>query len=321
MNIAMLSGWHVHAEGYAKELQKRKECKVAAVWDEQPERGEKWAKELGCPYVQDIQDIFSDSTIDAVAVCAPTNLHTDIIIQAANAKKHIFTEKVLALTVSDCERIKKAVEENKVKFCISFPHRCRRELLFAKKLVAQGALGRLTYARIRNVHDGAVADWLPPHFYNRQQCGGGAMIDLGAHPMYLLSWLLGEPKFIQSSFTDITNHGVEDNAVSVIEFENGAIGVSETGIVSVYTPMLLEISGTKGTLMLGNSLSYAAESTKGQWVTPEDLPQALPSPIDQWVDGVVYGKEIAFGVDDAVMLTRLMEGAYISFESGRKVKL
>ena len=61
-----------------------------------------------------------------------------------------------------------------------------------------GKLGQITYARVHNYHNGSVAPqadgslgWLPPHFYDEVQTGGGAMMDLGAHPMYTLHWFLG----------------------------------------------------------------------------------------------------------------------------------
>jgi predicted dehydrogenase len=184
--------------------------------------------------------------------------------------------------------------------------------------VKSGALGRITYARMRNVHNGSIADWLPAHFYDKEQCGGGAMIDLGAHPMYLLYWLLGEPKTIQSVFTNITGHEVEDNAVSVIEFDKGAIGVSETGFVSKYNPATLEISGTKGALFIRNGVMYATEETGGKWIAPDQLPPALPSPLIQWVEGKKASEDVTFGIEDAIMLTRMMEAAYKSYQSGKK---
>lgn len=63
--------------------------------------------------------------------------------------------------------------------------------LFAKKAIDEGWLGKVTLARVRNAHDGVSSGWLPPHFFDEATCGGGAMMDLGAHPMYLLAWLLG----------------------------------------------------------------------------------------------------------------------------------
>ena len=82
---------------------------------------------------------------------------------------------------------------------------------------------------------GSLADWLPPHFYNAKECGGGAMIDLGAHGMYLARWLLGKPVKITSTFNKLTGREVEDNAISVIEFENKALAINETSFAITLT--------------------------------------------------------------------------------------
>ena len=137
-----------------------------------------------------------------------------------------------------------------------------------------GKLGQITYARVHNYHNGSVAPqadgslgWLPPHFYDEVQTGGGAMMDLGAHPMYTLHWFLGEPKSVVSQFTQVTHRGVEDNAVSVLEFEGGAIGVSETGFVTSGNGYFLELSGTQGSLHVfgdhGDRLEYSCPETGG----------------------------------------------------------
>ena len=122
----------------------------------------------------------------------------------------------MALTVRECEEIAQAVREAGVKFCISFPHRTMPHNLFAKKVVDEGLIGDITLLRIRNAHNGSVAGWLPDHFYDPVECGGGAMIDLGAHGMYLSRWLLGEPVRITSMFNNYIDKPVEDNAVSVM---------------------------------------------------------------------------------------------------------
>ena len=71
-----------------------------------------------------------------------------------------------------------------------------------------GKLGKLNYVRVRKAHNGATGNWLPA-FYDPIACGGGAMVDLGAHPMYLLCDFLGEPRFVQSAFTFVTGRAVE----------------------------------------------------------------------------------------------------------------
>jgi len=317
MNIAIISYWHVHAEGYTKEIIEKTSSKVTAIWDEDIERGTKYANQFNVKYYQEYEELLSDKTIDGVVITAATVGHTELILKAIQAGKKVFSEKVLALTTAECLVIKEALDKQGADLTLSLVKKCDPEFVFAKQLVKSGALGRITYARMRNVHNGSIGNWLPAHFYSKEQCGGGAMIDLGAHPMYLLNWLLGDPKSIQSTFTNITGHEVEDNAVSVIEFEQGAIGVSETGFVSNYNPQTLEISGTEGALFIRDGVKYVNKATDGKWITPE-LPEALDSPLVQWANGTGNTEGVTFNIDDAIMLTKMMEAAYKSYHSGKK---
>jgi len=322
LKVAILSGWHVHAVGYAKEFEQRNDAKLSVVWDEDPARGKDLASQFNIDFEADLDTLLARTDVDAVCVNAPTNMHCEVMVKAANAGKHIFTEKILALTSEECKKVRNAVETNGVKFCISFPHRTFPHNLFAKKALEENSLGDVTYLRIRNAHNGASAGWLPPHFYDEVQCGGGAMIDLGAHPMYLIPWFLGKPAEMSSAFTYVTDHAVEDNAVSVMKYKNGMIAVSETGFVSSNSPFMLEIYGTEGSIIVtGNDVRFiSSKATNGEWINPE-LPLPLTDAIAQFVEGVLQGHEIIFGMDDACVLTEMMEAAYKSHKQGGFVKL
>ena len=326
INVAMISGWHVHAKGYAREINENENARVCAVWDEDEARGKAWAEELGCTFYKRFDDVVKDPAIDAVAVVSPTNLHAKLLLKAAKAGKHIFTEKVLTLKNEDAEKVAKAVRENHIRFVISFPHKCSDALNYVKQLADTGKLGRITYARLRNCHSGSIDNWLPPHFYDAKQCGGGAMMDLGAHPMYLLNWFLGKPLNIQSVFTSITDKPVEDNAVSVIEFENGAIGVSETGFVSRCDRYEFDISGTEGAARVTNdTVEYCnLADTDRKWITPEVPQYHIPAPVNAWIDSIVNGADFDssyFGIDGAVELTKMMTAAYTSSTGGVKANV
>ena len=309
--FAMLGKWHVHAPGYAREINALPGCRVAKVWDENAEEAEKWAQELNCQSAS-VEDILNDPAIEGVIICNATNAHPPLILRACRAGKAVFTEKVLALTNAEAEQIKQAVLENHTRFAISFPHLSEPGTRFALAAVREGKLGTLNYARVRKAHSGSIANWLPPHFYDPIACGGGAMIDLGAHPMYLLCAFLGEPVRVQSAFTDMTGRGVEDNAVSVLTFPSGAIGVSETGFVSRFYPFTIELGGTLGSLLLRDGqVTYCCPETDNVWRAPSALPAPLPSPLAQWA--LAERPEdipAAFGIDAAVRLTRVMEMAY-----------
>ena len=127
-----------------------------------------------------------------------------------------------------------------------------------------------------------------------------------------MEWFLGKPTRVVSAFTNYTPREVEDNAVTVLSYENGALGVAETGFVSVNTPFTLELGGTKGTLTVRDGVTYATEATGGKWVeaSASEYPSVLPSALQQWVSACNDGAEIIFDIDLAVSLTEVMAMAY-----------
>ncbi len=323
LRVALLSRWHVHANQYAGEIRANASADVCAVWDEDAVRGAAWAAELNVPFEAGLDALLARDDVDAVCVATPTNLHRQVMVKAAEAGKHIFTEKVLATTVADCRAIADAVVRNDVRFCISFPRRTMPAILYAKQALDEGLLGRVTALRVRIAHDGAVRDWLPAHFYDPEACGGGAMMDLGAHGMYLARWLLGPPKRIVSVFNTVTGRAVDDNTVSVIEFESGAIAVNETSFTGFGGSYSLEIDGTEGGYRMLSPNDGAQLRSKrfgdAKWHTPDALPARLAKPIDQWIAGCVEGAPIEFGLAPAIELTELMEAAYVADAERRSV--
>ena len=79
LNAAMLSKWHVHAGGYANELKKSGKVDIKVVWDDDIERGSKWAAELGCEFEPDLSKVLAREDVEAVFCDAPTTAHKDII--------------------------------------------------------------------------------------------------------------------------------------------------------------------------------------------------------------------------------------------------
>ena len=329
MKIAVIGAWHVHTMEYSTAILNNPKAELCCLWDDNEERGKATAEKLGVPFQPDLDAIWNDPTIEGVSITTATYQHKEVLLAAAAHKKNIFTEKVLTFTNEDAQEVAKAIKDSGVKFTVSFPHKTWPTLKAAKELVDSGKLGQITYARVHNYHNGSVAPqadgslgWLPPHFYDEVQTGGGAMMDLGAHPMYTLHWFLGEPKSVVSQFTQVTHRGVEDNAVSVLEFEGGAIGVSETGFVTSGNGYFLELSGTQGSLHVfgdhGDRLEYSCPETGGKTVEMTDLPQPDTMPIDAWIAACCGQGQAPNGIDEAVALTQFMVGAYESYRTGQK---
>lgn len=68
LKVAMISKWHVHAEGYARSFNKEADACVTCVWDENPDRGREWAKQLEVPFVENYDDVLARTDVDAVAI-------------------------------------------------------------------------------------------------------------------------------------------------------------------------------------------------------------------------------------------------------------
>ncbi|WP_020616818.1 Gfo/Idh/MocA family protein [Paenibacillus daejeonensis] len=324
IKVAMLSYWHVHAWDYTKEVQAHPDTEVVAVWDEQPQRGREAAEKLGVPFVEDLDTLLADSNIDGVVVDTPTVMHHEVMIKAARAGKHIFTEKVIAPTQREVREILAAIEEAGVKLTVSLPRLNHAYTLAAQQLVQEGLLGDLTLARVRLSHNGALAGWLPEHFFSLEDCGGGALIDLGCHPMYLTRLFLGLPESVSAQFGYVSGKEVEDNAVATLKYTNGAVGIVEAGFVNSHSPFTLELHGTEGTILYGTPESkLLLRSTRregNEWQTIE-LPPERISAFQQWVQHVQNGTTADENIQLATDLTSLMEAANLSAAQGRNIRL
>ncbi|MFC0335350.1 Gfo/Idh/MocA family protein [Paenibacillus sepulcri] len=324
IRVAMLSYWHVHAWDYTKQVQENPGTEIVAVWDEIPSRGQETADKLGVPFVADLDEILARADVDAVVVDTPTNIHRDVMVKAARAGKHIFTEKVIAPTLKEVNEIIAAVKEAGVKLTVSLPRLNDGYTLAAQEVLAKGLLGELTQARVRLSHSGAIADWLPQHFYNLEQCGGGALIDLGCHPMYLVRLFLGLPQSVNATFGYVSGKEVEDNAVATLRYENGAVGIVEAGFVNSHSPFSVEIHGTEGTLLYGLPDEVVRvrsnKLNKDEWVTIE-MPARHTAAFDQWVEHIQNDTIAEENIGLAIDLTKLMEAANLSEAQKRQVKL
>ncbi|WMT39121.1 Gfo/Idh/MocA family oxidoreductase [Paenibacillus sp. D2_2] len=325
IRIGKASFWHVHAWDYTRQAQEHPDTEIVAVWDENEERGREAAEQLGVPYYAKFDEMLANPEIDAIIVDAPTDRHEEVIIAAANAGKHIFSEKVLAPTVQEAEEILKVIERSGVKLTVSLPRLNDGYTLTIQDILEKDLLGQITYVRVRLSHNGALAGWLPEHFYNLQQCAGGALIDLGCHPMYLTRLFLNqEITGVSANFGYITGKEVEDNAVVSLYTASGAIGVVEAGFVNSHSPFSIEVHGTEGTLLYGTPdetlrIRSNRENLGEAW-HERSTGSKRESAFEQWVQHIQKDTRADENIRIALELTRLMEAANRSAKEGRVIR-
>ena len=171
-------------------------CDVVAVCDLSEHYGRQAAADWGATYLPDLDVMLADDSIDAIEVLTPTHLHHDHVIAALEAGKHVSVQKPVANTVEEGRAMAAAAERAgrilRVSEC--FVHYPPLEL--AKKLVADGAIGKPTGLRIRTLVGTTTSPFqaaLRPEGYGwrlDKRSPGGHLFDDNVHKYAMATWLL-----------------------------------------------------------------------------------------------------------------------------------
>jgi len=200
------------------------DVEVVGVADPNAETAEVAAAEAGARPYTDHRSMLAAEHPDAVSICVPTALHLPVTEDAAAAGAHVLLEKPMAPTVADCDAIASACTRAGVALMVGFTHRFHRELLEAKQLIEEGAIGPPSLAQ-DFFSFGESAPW-PAWYYDRALSGGGELMHDAVHLVDRLAWLIGSQ--IVEVFGRTTSYargidGVEDGGVAVLRFESGAV--------------------------------------------------------------------------------------------------
>lgn len=326
LKLALISKWFIHAERFANYIKNYPECEIEAVYDYDRDRGAAWAKEIGCAYVDDYDQILSNPEIHGVVIMVPVKMHKEYILKAADAKKHIFVEKPLAGSLQDAYEIRDAVMRNKVHFIVSDPVK-KPPLLYAKQLMDKGELGKITVVRSRITTDeltkAPFSNWRKSHT-GEEMCGGD-LIDIGHHSVHILHWLLGKPERTVSMYSQVTEFAredeTEDNAVAVFGYPDGAIGISESGSATKGNLYEFEIFGTKGCIQgTKKQLRYCIENHLWENVPEEKLPQPYEYILYYWIRNIVEDRpDEMFGIQESLEVLEMIMAAYKAGKNTQKI--
>lgn len=324
IGVGIVGFWHVHADDYARQAREHPGTRVVAGWDADPELRAEGTARLGIDAAASLDELLARSDVDAITVTTATADHTEVITRAIRAGVHVFTEKLLAPTVAECEALIAEARAAGVALVVSLPRLADPAVATAASLIDAGTLGTVTYARVRMAHDGWLGGWLPERFADPVAAIGGAFADLGCHPAYLVQRFLGaRPVRVTAAYGSVTAHAVEDNAVVVAEYANGALGVAEASFVTTPGASAFEVRGTEGSLLFGfgrEELVGKGGALGEQWtvVSPAAAPQA---PFELWVDAIGGEADVAANQRAAVELTHFVVAANQAAASGRATEM
>ena len=212
---------------HTNSLKEIDDANIVAIVDKVEEKGKKIAEKFNASYYSNLDDVLNNEDLDCVYICVPTFLHAEMVKKAANAGKHIFCEKPLALSLKEADEMIEAVKANKVKSMVGHVLRFWPEYVKAKELVDSGRLGKPIYAFCERL--AVPPDWFEGNWGHDEKYSGGVPIDLVIHDFDYMNWIFGKPSIIKAQGVYNPNLGGMVHIASTIEFVNGGSGVAEGG--------------------------------------------------------------------------------------------
>jgi len=309
----------------------REDVDLLAVSDADSHKARALADRFGVPLVLDDDALINHPDLDAVVICTPNYLHEEMAIAALEAGKHVFVERPLATTSAGARRVLDVAERAGRVLVVSMPHRFRPGVAALRNFIAGGELGELYAVRgswMTRLMPGSRHTWR----YDREEAGGGALIDLGVPALDLCLWLVGFPPMKRvSCVTSPHGASVEDAATLMAETAEGVALTLEvsTRFFAGEDRYYARVMGTEGSGWLPPLEVYKQLGGRPIEVTPrQPRPQGGENPytnayrrlLDDFVQSVA-GRSDAELPHEQVALMGLIEAAYRAAEAGREVDL
>jgi predicted dehydrogenase len=294
-------------------------------------RNEEHAKEAALRYgwqehATSWEEVVSRKDIDVIDICTPGDSHLPIAVAAAENKKVVFCEKPLANTIAEAEQMLEAVERNGVVHMLCHNYRRAPAVALAKKIIEEGRIGQIYHYRGTYLQDWLVSPNFPRVWrLEKARAGSGALGDLVSHSVDLARYLVGEITEVAGTLkTFITERpleqvrpamkvdispvnvemapvDVDDAALSLVKFENGAVGTIEGSRFATgrKNHNRFEINGSQGSLVFDlermNELElYIEEGPNSGFKTILATDATHPYIAGWWPPGHIIGYEHTF---------------------------
>jgi len=230
-------------------------AELVAVVDQVVEAAKSLAGDFGVNYYASLSEALKKEDFDAVFITTPTFTHRDLAVEAAEAGKHVFCEKPMALTLKEADEMISAARKNNVKLQIGFMRRFDPEFKKAKSLIDEGVIGKPVL--IKSVGRGPG---LPPKWALDPKTGLGMVAEVNSHDFDSLRWLMGDE--FKSIYADADAllrpdvakdfPGFHDVVAVIARFQRGGMGVIDGGCPVGYGyDARVEVLGTEGLITIG----------------------------------------------------------------------
>ena len=281
--------------------------------------------------------------LDVVSIAVPNTLHKPLAIAAMEAGCDVLCEKPMAMNACEAREMLSASQRLGRRLMINFSYRFSEQSLSLKRQVEAGVLGDIYFARTV-WHRRRGVPWFGRWFSQKALSGGGPLIDLGVHRLDLALWLMGYPRpvWVMASTYDHLGtalaeergvpYDVEDLAVALVRFENGAtleLEASWAANISEREVMITRLYGTKGGLVQRNvdqTYKFEAELYVETGASQFDMKlcpggSKVPGAMYHFVDAIEKGIPHGATGQEGLVVMEILDAIYRSAEEGRPLNI
>ena len=312
----------VHANNIHRSI---KGARLAAVADVDQKAAQAVAGDA--KVYSDYHDMIRDPSVDGVIVCTPPFLKMDIARAAAEAKKAVFCEKPISVTLDDARKMAALVKDGGIQFQVGYQRRFDESYMKARKVMESGDLGKLLLLKEHNRDPpGPILGWS-----TNPSKSGGIFLDTTSHDFDAVRWLSGsevERVYAEGAalvYEDLGKNGDFDTTTVVMKLTNGALAYVDSCYNTVYGfDARLEMLGTKaavsvdiGERTLAHTLTSAGTSNEFYDGFATRWAQAYRDEIVDFADCIRSGRAVRVGVSDGVEALKIGLAARASIAEGK----
>lgn len=320
-------GTGVIAPNHATAVTSSRYAELVAVCDVDVPKGKAFAEKWGgVAFFSDYKELLDSGTVEAVSVCTPSGLHPEMTIEAARRGVHVLCEKPMGITLPQLDAMMAAVHESGIKLGVVFQRRTSPLSQQVREAVQGGALGQMVLG------DAYLKYYRSPAYYRSADWratwaldGGGALMNQGVHGVDLLLWIMGSPvkSVYAKAEAKVRDIEVEDTAIAILEFENGAYGMIEgTTSCNPGEPTTFALHGDRGTIIFGDQglVRWAVAPSRDVVAEDQDMKGDLgEATVVSTADPTAISRTgHQFQVDDLALAIREDREPFATGESGRK---
>lgn len=326
LGVALVGLGYYSTDLLAPALQVTKHCHLAGIVTGTPSKALQWKKQYGIAdknvyNYQNFDSLASNSDIDVVYVVLPPSMHAEFSIRAANAGKHVWCEKPMALTEKECQNMIDACNKNGVKLSIGYrvhhEPNTQRIIRFRKEE---------TYGKVVRVE--AEAGYFDPrtdHWKQKKKMGGGAMYDMGVYPLNAARYSTGlEPVAVtarQSTTRPEIYKEVDETMNFDLEFPGGVTASCATSLGKNMNNLMVHC--TRGWYQLSPFQSYNANKgiTSDGTVLNATIPNQQARQMDDDSLAIINKTAVIAPGEEGLKDIRVVEAIYRSAALGKRVTI